>query len=109
MLPGTARVMKWLPAHLAAKRLPQSVMADILTTNLHTEALTGCIYHLILAKARIHARKCPLSIPIFLLENEEMIMLTLLRGLYELVVTKPVFRVFDKAGLKPVSSVTGTS
>ena len=57
-------------------------MADILTKHLHTEALTGCIYHLILAKARIHAGKRPLSIPIILLEKEEIIMLTLLRSLY---------------------------
>ena len=29
MLPGTARVMEWLPAHLIAKRLPQSVQDAI--------------------------------------------------------------------------------
>ena len=42
MLPGTSRVMKWLPANLAAKLLPQSVLSDILIKSLHTEAITGC-------------------------------------------------------------------
>ena len=42
MLPGTARVMQWLPAQLVAKRLPQSVLSDILTKRLHKEAITGC-------------------------------------------------------------------
>ena len=39
---GTARVLKWIPAHLVAKRLPQSVLSGNLTKNLHTEAIAGC-------------------------------------------------------------------
>ena len=42
MLPGTPRVIKWLHVHRAAKRLPQSVLSNILTKSLHTEAITGC-------------------------------------------------------------------
>ena len=42
MLPGSAGVMNWLLAHLFAKRFPQSVLPDILTKGLHTEAITGC-------------------------------------------------------------------
>ena len=42
MLPGIARVMKWLPAHLVAEGLPQSVLSEILTKSLHTETITGC-------------------------------------------------------------------
>ena len=42
MLPGTARIMKCLLAHLVAKLQPQSVLSDILTKSLHSEAPTGC-------------------------------------------------------------------
>ena len=49
--------MKWLPAHLVAKRLPRSVLFDILTKNLHIEFITGI-------KARIHAGKCSLLVSI---------------------------------------------
>ena len=78
MLPGTAILIKCLPAHFEAKQLPQSVLFDILTNSLHTEALYRIQYHLFLAKAIIHAGKCSLSIPIFLLEKEGKIMSTLL-------------------------------
>ena len=43
MLPGTAKVMKWLPTHFVAEPLPQSVLSEILTKSLHAEAITGCI------------------------------------------------------------------
>ena len=39
MLPGTARAVKWLPAHLVAKR---TVLSNILIKSLHAEAITGC-------------------------------------------------------------------
>ena len=39
MLPETDRVMKWFHVHLVAKRIPQSVLSDILTKSLHTEAI----------------------------------------------------------------------
>ena len=42
MLAGTAIVVKWLPAHLVVKPLPQSELSNILTKSLHTEAITGC-------------------------------------------------------------------
>ena len=35
MLPGTVRVLKLLPAHLVAKRLPQSVLSDILALTVY--------------------------------------------------------------------------
>ena len=53
--PGKTRVMKWLPAHLVAKRLPRSELFDILTKNLHKESITGI-------KARIHAGKLSLLV-----------------------------------------------
>ena len=46
---------KMVPAHLVAKRLPRSVLFDILTKNLHTESITGI-------KARVHAEKCSLLV-----------------------------------------------
>ena len=42
MLAETARVMKWLPANRVTKWLRQSVLPDILTKSLHTEAIKGC-------------------------------------------------------------------
>ena len=38
MPPGTAKVMKCLPAHLVAEQLPQLVFTDILNQYLHIEA-----------------------------------------------------------------------
>ena len=66
MLPGTARVMRRLPAHLVAKPdIPQSVVSDTLTTICRSSNKVQ--YHLLMATARIHAGKCSLSIPFFLL------------------------------------------
>ena len=66
MLPETVIVMKWVPVHLVAEPLPQSVLSNILTKNLHKKDLTGCNTIFVLANARIHAGKCLSSSPIFL-------------------------------------------
>ena len=57
MLQGTAIVMKWLPVHLVAEPLPQSVLSNILTKFAY-RSYNRMQYHLFLARARIHAGKC---------------------------------------------------
>ena len=66
MLPETAIVMKWLPGHLVAEPLPQSVLSNILTKSLHTEAITGCNTIFFWPRQEYNAEKCLLSIHIFL-------------------------------------------